>query len=784
MKRFILISFKIFLLLLTIGVLWGSWYLYYKGFSSSWRKRVSEELSKNGINLELRRLTLDPFRGLIAKDVKIFDNQEDAQVIAVVSEITLDINYSNLINRLPFLNAIDLRDTHLDIPARPGKKSSVIIPVRNLNARIMFPNQQVRVSQFECDVYGFKFITSGTLLIPEGYSPSIRQDTEGSLSGFDNFAKKTLPTILDELQKLQHPEGPVTIRWEFTGDISKLEEIRIENGSITTPELQYQSLQFSDVQTKFSLHQLHLQIPQFQFSDSHGKFFASGNFNIPDLMGKIQLRSTLDIQPLVQQFIPRRVAGEFTFYAFPQLEAILNLNLKAEKNEEKFRLLGSLSSERFALRNVHFQRFFMDFSTDGKCFLARNIHLSHLSGSLSAQVFYAPEDFKFTFSSSLDPLAFLPLLSGKAAEELAKWKFHSPPVARFSGSGSKPDFAFITATGSLQLGPAIFRGIPLLSASADVNIADRAFTYHNIKLTRKEGSASGTFTYDFGRGLAILQDVKGNLIPGDVIQWVEPKILKDIAPYRFNAPPQWELDGRIQFRGGNDTDLTVLLNAPQGMSYTLLGKDLPVESTSGRLEFKRHLLKIRDVKGNLFDGTFTFNGDVSIKKEDPGYSATVQLDRLDFEKVTKLYFNYDDSNGHLSGDFRFATSGKNPADIEGIGNFHVMDGDVFAIPVFGPLSSILHTIIPTMGYSNAREATASFSVKDGIIITDDFQVIGQSFSMLGNGKLFFLEDKIDFNIRINAKGVPGILLRPVSKLFEYVGKGSLKSPTWSPKILN
>ena len=118
--------------------------------------------------------------------------------------------------------------------------------------------------------------------------------------------------------------------------------------------------------------------------------------------------------------------------------------------------------------------------------------------------------------------------------------------------------------------------------------------------------------------------------------------------------------------------------------------------------------------------------------------------------------------------------------MSGSGKVEVTDGDVFAMPVFGPISDILNAILPGSGYSVARKATASFTIKDGIIHTDDFETAGTLFSMLGHGDIHFLDDKLDFELRMSAHG-PGVLLTPMYKLFEYTGEGSLKKPNWHPK---
>src|SRR5215213_552853 len=53
--------------------IWGGWYLANKGFGRQFRLRVVEELRKRGIETSVRRLTLDPFRGIVAQDVRIYD---------------------------------------------------------------------------------------------------------------------------------------------------------------------------------------------------------------------------------------------------------------------------------------------------------------------------------------------------------------------------------------------------------------------------------------------------------------------------------------------------------------------------------------------------------------------------------------------------------------------------------------------------------------------------------------------------------------------------------------
>jgi hypothetical protein len=135
----------------------------------------------------------------------------------------------------------------------------------------------------------------------------------------------------------------------------------------------------------------------------------------------------------------------------------------------------------------------------------------------------------------------------------------------------------------------------------------------------------------------------------------------------------------------------------------------------------------------------------------------------------------------MSGEYDFTGLGDNARMMRGTGKIRVNNGDIFAIPIFGPLSRLIGAIIPGTGYSVAHNATATFNVKDGTIRTDDFKVNGKLFGMLGHGDVHFLDDKLDFDVRINANIPGGIVLAPVYKLFEYKGEGSLSKPNWHPK---
>src|SRR5262249_54208217 len=183
----------------------------------------------------------------------------------------------------------------------------------------------------------------------------------------------------------------------------------------------------------------------------------------------------------------------------------------------------------------------------------------------------------------------------------------------------------------------------------------------------------------------------------------------------------------------------------------------PFERVSARVLFTNDRLQISDLRADLLAGTLHGNTDISLARNDPKYRATLSVSDINFPQLTDLYFNYKTAQGLLRGTYEFTGIGSDSRTMRGNGKVEVSNGDVFAIPIFGPLSGILNKIVPGSGYSIARTATAHFTIENGIIHTDDFEAAGSLFSMLGHGDIHFLDDNLHFNLPLSMKG-PALFL--------------------------
>ena len=765
-RRVLLALFALFL----AAVLGTGWYVYKQGFTKRWREQVTTEFRQRGVEVSLRRLTLDPFRGLVGRELKIYDARDRRRVLAVFDEVQLDVNYANLVRGQTFLDALDLRDAKLALPLDPEKPQGAKIEISRLNARLFLPPQQVYLARAEAEIFGVQISASGRLINPQVFRPK----SDGKKSPAELIAR-----IVEEIRELKYEGAPPVINVSFSGDLAEPEKVALDI-AVWGERIRRKSYLIQSLYLGANYRDGTVDVKQLTIADAAGSLRASGTFRPATREAELHLRSSLDLQSLAAAFRLAPQLGEFVFYAPPAVEIAAQASFGEKPAWE---VIGHATLKKFAFRSVIFDGLALDYSWDGQRWSARNVQLQHRTGAASGDVLQVPGEFRARLVSSINPKALQPLLSGAALETLLQFDFRDSPQLEIEAQGAEMSREALNVSGKLKLGGTSYRGVPAESLTASFRYADRGLTISPFRVQRAEGGGGGGLFFDFRRNEVRLDKIRGSVHPAEVAMWIEPKLVKDIAPYRFHTRPNLAIDGLVHTKGGKTTKLAIDVDAPTGMDYTFLKRDLRSSQIAAKLNFTSERLTITELSGALFGGRIRGGAEISLVKEKPSHRASVQLENVDFASLTKLYFNYDSSKGVLNGRYDFTGRGGDARTMTGRGELAVSDGNVFAIPFLGPLSGILNTIVPGMGYNVARKATAAFTIQSGVIDAPSVEIQGQGFSMLGGGKLFFLDDKMDFDMRINAQGLPGVLLFPMSKLFEYTADDKLSKPTWRPKML-
>jgi hypothetical protein len=757
-----------------LGAAGGGYYLAKRGFGRQWRDRVVEELRKHGVEANIGRLTLDPFRGLIAKNVRIFDYKNHENILALISEVSLDINYAALIHHEPFLNALDVQDAQIILPFKTADEKGDRAAQTNLRAHVYFPPEQIYVSQAEGIFCGIRISATGQLIKRENYQPSPALSAE-------EWQRRLLimQRAVNELQKFRFPAMRPSLQIKFSGDVAELEKARVE-ATLRGDRLRRGSYEMRDLSSVAEWNNQQLTIAHCEWSDDMGSFAGRANWNVQGSSASFQTRSSLDLKAFFDAFGLGDPFDGIEFQAPPAVELSGSINFRSDRFRPD--IIGHVAFGRFNYKKVPFSDLTADFSWDGERTLVRDLRLRHQTGQVRADLFDAPADFRLNIESTIVPEAVRMIAPPELNEFLRQWEWQRSPAIRLAIRGQDHNPGTWKGDGTVILGRTRFRGTWMNSADTKIHFADGALACEDLHVARNEGTGTGSFTYDFKKHEVRISNIKSSLNPAEVIFWIDPKVWNTVAPYKFRRPPSVTANGLYQFRGGKNTRLEVKVEGANGMDYVFLGKTLPFDRISARLLFTNDRLQIIDIRGELLSGTLRGNADISLARNDPRYRANISVSEINFPLLTDLYYNYKTALGLLSGTYDFTGLGSDPRTMRGRGKVEVTDGDVFAIPIFGPLSGILNRILPGSGYSIAHKASADFKIDQGIIHTDDFDADGTLFGMLGHGDVHFLDDNLDFNLRLNMKG-PGVLLTPVYKLLEYAGTGSLKKPDWRPAVL-
>jgi len=762
-----------FLAVLSLGALaGGGWYLAKKGFGQKWRGLVVEELRKHGVEASVRRITLDPFRGLVAQDVRIFDYKDRENTIGRISRVSLDVNYAALLQHQPFLNGIDVRNAELTLPLPIGADpKSPRAQIKHLNAHIYFPPDQIYVSQADGVFCGIRISATGQLIKRSDYKPSkeeMEADWQARLA--------ILQGVVSEINRFKFRPRP-HLQMKFSGDVAHLENARIQ-ATLRCDWLQRGNYQIRDLVLVGEYSDQALSVTQCEWLDDLGRFSGNAVWRRSTGDLEFQARSTLNIRGLLGSFGLAGAISDLIFLAPPRLD--LSAKARVGEGQPEWRVIGRANFERFTYRGIPFLGANAEFSWDGTRTMIRDVHIRHQTGELIAQLLDAPGDFRLDLASTIEANALRSLAPADMHEFVDEWDWPHASNVQLTIRGPSRDSATWKGEGKLQLDRGRFRTIGFNSATADIHFGDGAVTYGNFRVVRDEGVATGTMTYDYAHHETRLSNIRSTLRPTEAIYWIDPKLAKALTPYSFHQPPIVTASGVYQFRGGKNTRLEFNVDSPGPMDYVFLGKVLSLDHVTAKLLFTDDRLQISDLNGTIFLGTIRGNADISLARQDQRYRASVAVERIDFPRLTDLYFKYKTAQGFMNAHFEWTGVGSDTRSINGKGEVEVRNGDVFAIPIFGPLSDLLDKMLPGIGYHVARKASASFTMRDGVIRIPDFHVDGGLFGMVGHGEAQCLENQIDFDLRIDASGA-GFVLTPFYKFFEYKAEGSLSHPTWRPK---
>lgn len=765
---------RLLLVLIFIGLPAVLVVLRFGGIGYGAPEALAGALSTPAMQVDIGHLAFDPFSGLLASDV-VLRERESGRTLARLSAVEISLNLAELAKRRVQVDSLSLNRASVSIPV-DDDPAAPRLEIERVEAEVLLHGEQMRVSRLEGTLEGIRVEFTAQISNPDRFRlPPPRVDGEKK-----PVHREVLVRVLKELGKVRYGAPPV-VRAHVEIDLAEPVRVDVNRFSVRAGRIEAPAWTGEGLDVSGSYVDGRLRIPRLVLRDGVGALEGSLEWLREGALLEAALVSTLDVMPFLGWAAEKTPAlAEFRVER-PRLET--HVSGTTGRGLEGLRATGLAFVPGLKYRGAEFSDIAMEFAWKPGTFFARDVRVSAGGGRMEGKVWVGPDEFRVAARNSIPPSSILGVFDENTRRFLSTMEFKDLPDVEITLRGKKPDFAEIRGEGRLKLGRTAMRGAWIDSGEADFEIGDRCVTYSNMVIRRGDGRGTGSFAYDVGRQEARLSGIRSTLVPTEVLMWVDPRIAETVKPYRFRAPPAVTVEGMVHLKDPTKNSLAVGIDAAGGLDYDLLGKTLRFGRTAAEVKVAGTQIRAAVRRAALMGGSVNLQATVSNDPKNPVFGADVRIERVNFSDLTKLYFNYDDSKGVVSGRYRFETRMGQETKMKGEGSIRVDDGNVFAIPVLGPFSEILGTLLPGVGYETARVATADFRIADEIIHSDNLVIEGTGFSMFGAGDIHFMTNRLDMTMRLNARGIPGIVFYPVSKLFEYISTGTVQKPEWRPKII-
>jgi hypothetical protein len=743
------------LLLLLIGALaWISWYGYARGFGRRWRGLLEKEFDRYGLSIDVNKLTLDPFHGLIARDVAIFDSKSGDTLLAQINNISLDINYANLFQHEPALNAVDLSGARIVIPVDPRKSSGEKIRLTDFHARIYFLAGRIEIRQASGKLYGIRFDASGTILHPEALPTVIMTDERDPDSADERLGFVT--QILQELKAIHYPGQTPEVKFSFQADLTGPADWRLDGGHLMAARLLHGDDELRNLSADFTYQNHCLRVARCHVQDGQGELFAVADWDFESGKKQFQVRSTLDVGRLLKDEPRVGWLRDWAFNAPPQIELTGTL-----QRDGTLQFIGKLNFERFTVQGIPFQSMRASFSQQGDdAWMISNAEVTHRSGTLTGEILQTPEKFRLRVQSALDPAAISPLLPEQLRSMCAAWEFLAPPVIQLSLSGSSPRPEEISGSGQAWLGRTRFRGAFLNSASASFRVGNGKVVAENVQVARDEGTGNGSFTYDLlGHKISAI-NAQAHLYLSALANWVDPKLVGPIDAFRFHAVPFTVLESVAGSAEREDSGLSVKIHSTEPFSLRWGVLELPFDSGDSEFQATSKEIRLTQLMGKIGTGVCSADASIAVDTDNPATQAKLRFDQIDPAKLGLLTHWLQPYSGRLTGTLNMSQLDRKEAVVTG--SIRLVQAEFEDAPLFHPIVNRLRAV----GLQGPSTLDLQFEAAGENVTVNMLKVSSTEHTLNLSGSIGLLGGVVDLSGAVDQEA----LLAHVT--------GTIESPEW------
>jgi len=737
------------------------------GLPEAWKQRLIRELSSRGLEVEVKKLTIDPLGGLVARDLVVYRDSSRGEERLRVRRVELTPNWLAWRPEEPFLAGARLRDAHVSWPL--GER--VEAEARRVEADLEFRPGEIRILRLRGQVLGFDLDLKGRVGTEAGRQAAPQEFPIAK-------AWRQAESVLKDLG------GPAPkIQAEFSVEVGRPEDSRAEI-LVTSARNIWRGVAIPSMEIRATMAEGMLKLERFLVQLERGSLEVFGWADFPRGAGGAEFFGSLDPAKLAPALGPNaaHAVREFRSQQLPQVSGKVEAAWKGEPSFFASALVdvGEFRLGLFPFRNLH-----LPWVTDGTRWMVQGFRVEAAAGGgIEAQLaFDGKAELKGNLRSDLDLRGLAPLFGPGAAPFWASLEFSVPPELNFRimGAGFSPDL--IRLEGDVLAEGMRYKGVPMDRLTADVVYAAKEIRATHVRVISGQGEGKGELIYTLEPRFVHFHNVESTLAVREFAPVFGEKVRQTMEPYDFADRPLVTLEGKIDLEEKFRTDMKATGRSSAGLHYVVAGKklhfrDMDVEVL---IQGRKTTVRTRGKKpASLLGGEVNVEVVVDGPTEKKTQNTRITLDDVDFGRTVELYFGNPGYTGRLKGtcELRGPSGAGTWRQWTGRGELEVEEGK---FPGLGNFAKTINAPVEWMG-ELGEGATMEFELEGGKLNVKRLKIFSKLVETTGRGFYDIAADRLEkFSMKQNLIGPVGVPFLLVSEMLEVEGSGSLKNPVWTPK---
>lgn len=809
--------FTLLVVAVTISGIGALVYFHEKGFNDDAADRIAKEMERYGIYAEFDNLSFHLIRGLTANNVQFYHTEKRQIQIAELPSLAIHVDKTKMMRGKLKINTISISNAQLAIPLVKGAPDSPIIKIANVSGEIDLPGtQSVSTTDLTGEYEGIQINLSCNIWRDEP-KEKIVPDPAAKAQQIKNYQ-----AFLDQLAHWSWPEqSSPELKLYIEGNLSNPNKVDFDF-SFSSESLEYKDYAMEHVLIEGDWNQNLITLDQLEFSHQSEKCSITTDFDIIKRNGRFKIDSSIHLQSFAKQVFDQQILKNFSAAGDTNITGQGQYQLPMSADEKlDLRLIGNVSFHDFSFRGASINKLDSEFSWNNGDLYLDQLHVFHDKGKLEGRLIIKDRLIRYETQSSLPANIYFPFIkSEKLKQMLGLLDFTEKSFIDVHASGSinQDDLHDWKSYGFAELRNFSHNGVPVSYAKGKYQLDRKTasfedltatFDYSDYTLKKSfDGPRSGTLTaeslaFDWPSKSVVIKRLRGSAWPAPVIRLFAPSIADHIESYKFHLPPTVSCAGKINWSKGDSNDMRFVVgfNSTGQTDYKFLKQDVPLKNVKGQVTILPNKVQVNSLAAKAFDGNIS--GYIHVTPKSSAYSGRFQWDKLKLRGISQTYQFRSIDKGALTGSFTFRGLGSKISTLNGHGNIALANGDLFAVPLFGPLSSLIDSVINPLNnqqvlHEQARNFSCNFSTKNGVFYSKDLTSMTQSTTFTGEGWIDLNREILDITIRMNFRGLMGLAEVPmkvielplqalktlftgkeVQGLRQFRGSGKVTKPSWS-----